>query len=172
MQTNKYTLSNLTSIGQKRKIRNVKNLFEYFLPRYNTRIKILEIGPGHGDFARECQRRDMDYLGIEPSQELRKGLEMSGIPVVDHTVPPIPFGNNEYDLVHSFDVIEHFCSYREVMDFFLELFRVLKPGGYISVIAPNYVTIKNIFFKYEYQHSYITTPERISNIFRRLWFQD
>lgn len=57
------------------------------------------------------------------------------------------------------------------MDFFFESYRVLKPGGYISVIAPNYQTLKHLFFQYEYQHSYVTTMPRLKNMLKDYGFE-
>ena len=50
------------------------------------------------------------------------------------------------------------------MDFFSEAYRVLKPGGFFSLITPNYQTLKHMFFQYEYQHSFVTTKDRLKKM--------
>jgi len=162
--SDKYTLADITSIGKKRKADRVSAIFDHFLPSLPGSAKVLEIGPGRGEFARGCLNRELSYLGVEPSEELCKSLERASIPVISQTVPPIKLESNSFDLIHSNDFVEHLANYVDVMHFFAEAFRVLKPGGYFSVIAPNYLTIKNLFFRYEYQHSYITTRDRLVNL--------
>ncbi|MCP3899792.1 MAG: class I SAM-dependent methyltransferase [Desulfobacteraceae bacterium] len=140
-----------------------KAIFDYLLPSLSENSRVLEIGPGGGAFARECISRKLDYTGIEPSAGLREALEREGIHVVNQLVPPIDFEDNQFDLIHSFHIVEHMTNYHEVMQFFMESYRVLKPGGYFSVIAPNYRMIKHLFFQYEYQHSFVTTLDNVKN---------
>ena len=162
--TKSYSLKATTSLGERKKGVTQRALFDYFLPKLLYSDEILEIGPGRGEFAKECQVRNFAYVGVEPSQKLCFDLKASGISVINDNVPPIPCESGRFDLVHSNDVVEHFCTYHEVMRFFSESYRVLKPGGFISVIAPNFLTIKHLFFQYEYQHSYITTNDRLKNL--------
>jgi SAM-dependent methyltransferase len=169
--TDRYTLANITPVGQRRKTDRVRALFDHFLPSLPDSAKVLEIGPGRGEFARGCLSRGLSYVGIEPSEELCESLEQTGIPVMNQTVPPIKVESNSFDLIHSNDFVEHLASYVDVMHFFGEAFRVLKPGGYLSVVAPNYATIKELFFRYEYQHSYITTRDRLLNLGQDCGFQ-
>jgi len=162
--TDKYILHDITPIGKRKKANRVRSLFKHFLPNLPSSAKILEIGPGRGEFARECIERKFEYLGIEPSEILREKLTNAGIPTIDQSVPPIHLSSNQFDLVHSHDFIEHLRDYTDVMNFFQESFRVLKSGGYISVVAPNYRTIKHLFYQYEYQHSFVTTRDRLINM--------
>lgn len=162
--TEKYTYSDLTAIGRRKKAARIRQLFDYFIPGLEKGASILEVGPGRGEFALESLRRGFSYTGIEPSKELRQKLEVMGISVVDQNIPPIQLENNRFDLVHSYDFVEHLKNFENVMEFFSEAYRVLRPGGYISVIAPNYLTIGSLFYRYEYQHSYVTTKDRLVNL--------
>lgn len=161
---NHYTLKPRTEIGAKKNAALEAALFDSFFPKLPRSSKILEIGSGRGEFAHECRSRDFIFLGIEPSQNLFQNLTKSGFEIINQAVPPIPTESELFDLVHSKHFVEHLSNYPEVMNFFLESYRVLKPGGYISVIAPNYRTIKHLFFQYEYQHSFITTKDRLKRM--------
>ena len=159
----KYSMLAPTPFGAKEKAKLEKAIFDYFLTPLPQRSKILEIGPGAGSFARESISRGHEYVGFEPSSSLREKLESDGIRVVDQVVPPIHMDDSSLDLVHSFHIVEHMVDYRQVMEFFLESYRVLKPGGHISVIVPNYRMVKHLFFQYEYQHTFITTLDNLRN---------
>ena len=144
--TEKYTYSDTTSLGRKRKATQIDALFDELLPVLTTGAEVLEIGAGRGEFAMKCQNRRLNYTGVEPSSELRVNLEKLGFKTINQTVPPICFEKEHFDLIHSYHFVEHLKDYAEVMLFFEEAFRVLKPGGYISVIAPNYLTLGSLFF--------------------------
>ena len=50
------------------------------------------------------------------------------------TVPPLPFENETFDCVVSFQVIEHIADDKE---FVREVHRVLRKGGRFIVTTPN-----------------------------------
>ncbi len=143
-----------------------RSLLDRFLPPLPPGSSVAEVGPGRGEFARACLERELEYVGIEPSAELAGDLRARGFRVLTEAVPPLPLESGSIDLVHSHDFVEHLLDYRAVMEFFSEAFRVLKPGGYISVVGPNYETIPNLYFKYEYQHSFIVTRHRLVNMLK------
>jgi SAM-dependent methyltransferase len=159
-----YSIKPVSALGVRRKGAIQRGIFNFLLPRLPDSAAVLEIGPGHGEVARECRSRGLSYLGIEPSKELWSLLAQAQFEVVNETVPPIPIDDARFDLLHSNGFVEHVSDYREVMQFFLDAHRVLKSGGYISVIAPNYLTTRHLFFQYEYQHSYVTTLCRLRNM--------
>lgn len=164
--TSQYTYHDTTAMGQRRKNQFMSRLYDSFLPPLAPGQTVVEIGPGRGEFARETIRRGLSYQGIEPSLELRARLEKDGIHVIDGTVPPIPLPDNSVDLIHSFDVAEHFVDYREVMRFCSEAYRVLRSNGYLSIIAPNVDLLRWLFYAYEYQHSFPTNIGRLDGVLK------
>lgn len=160
----RYTLKSSTRLGMTKNVAHERALFDHFLPELPASSKILEIGPGRGEFANECRSRNLSFYGIEASRDLFDKLQALGFEVINQTVPPIPTESECFNLVHSKHFVEHLSSYPDVMEFFSESYRVLKPSGYISVIAPNYRTIKHLFYQFEYQHTFITTKERLRNM--------
>ena len=62
----------------------LKNVFTFL----EKRNKIVEIGPGLGRFADECERAGMDYLAVETSEKLSKRLSERGVSVIEQAVPP------------------------------------------------------------------------------------
>jgi len=53
-----------------------------------------------------------------------------------------PFRSNFFDVVHSNQVIEHLI---EIDSFILEIYRILKPGGYAIISTENLASWHNIF---------------------------
>ncbi|MDJ0795276.1 MAG: class I SAM-dependent methyltransferase [Calothrix sp. MO_167.B12] len=166
-----YNLKPVTKAGKRKKESIQNDLFTFLIPKLSQFANVLEVGSGQGAFANECRSRQFSYVGIEPSKELSQQLRKDGFNIVSEAVPPIPLKSETFDLVHSDQFVEHLRDYSEVMNFFLETYRILKPGGYTSVVVPNFDTINHLFFKYEYQHSYITNIYRLKNILEDCGFE-
>jgi ubiquinone/menaquinone biosynthesis C-methylase UbiE len=59
-----------------------------------------------------------------------------GIDVVhDLNKVPYPFKDNEFDEILAYSILEHVDDLVKTMD---ELYRILKPGGKLDIIAPHY----------------------------------
>ena len=171
LNTDKYTLHSLTKFGTKRKQNWQTDMFEGFFPQLNKGAKILEVGAGRGEFAEECKNRNFDYTGVEPSESLSKALIEKGYKIIKDRVPPINLPSNTFDMVSSEDLVEHFLTYNELLEFFTECFRITKEGGYIAIITPNYSTLKDLFYEYEYQHSYPLTETRLIKLLEDCGFR-
>lgn len=79
-------------------------------------MKVLEIGVG-------LHRRPDTTVGIDKVETPHTDI------VRDVAKRGIPFGDNEFDIVYSFDVIEHIENYSDLVFLFNEIWRVLKPEG-------------------------------------------
>lgn len=167
----RYSLSTISGHGKKRKAGGEQALFKYFLPDLKAGSTILEIGPGLGYFARACREKGYRYIGIEPSTKMREALSKEGFLIVDQVLPMLPLADASVDLIHSRDVVEHIEGFQSVMDYFREGLRVLRPGGFISTVAPNCETLGIHFWRYEYQHSYPTTRHRLERMLEDTGFQ-
>ncbi len=61
--------------------------------------------------------------------------------VHDLEVLPYPFDDNTFDEVHGYEVIEHLGQqgdFRAFFSQFQELWRILKPGGFLCATCPSY----------------------------------
>ena len=109
--------------------------------------KLLEIGSGFGVFVSVC-RRDykIESFGIEPaeagfdssyslSQEILSSYSLSPDLITNAKGENIPFPDNSFDIVFSSTVLEHTDNPLQVIQ---EAIRVLKPGGHLQFIFPNY----------------------------------
>lgn len=98
--------------------------------------KILEIGSDNGVFSYLFRQRggewksaDMDLRSVNAIKELVK----SEVYTINDGAP-LPFADNEFDIVLIVDIIEHLHH----DDLFLqEVYRVLQPAGRLIINAPN-----------------------------------
>jgi SAM-dependent methyltransferase len=164
MSENVYRLHTLGALGERRKRAELSGLIDKLLPRLPEGARVIEAGAGRGEMADLLRQRRYDYLAIEPSQPLREALQRRSIPAVATPLPAIEAADASSDLVYSYDVLEHLPDYQAILKYFLEALRVLKPGGYLVTVAPNAEILGPLFFAYEYQHTYVTTPARVETM--------
>lgn len=109
--------------------------------------KVLEIGSGLGiNILAWSKKNNIDGYGIEPSgDDFQDSLQISKQIAVANGLNPekllhgfgekIPFNDNSFDIVYSANVLEHVTKPAEVLH---EAMRVLKPGGTMQIVFPNY----------------------------------
>lgn len=120
-------------------------LAKYLSRRFNLKGggRLLELGCGRGDFLLvfkglgfECQGVDRE---IHPA--LAKAVKLSK---VDLGEEKLPFPDNTFDIVYHKSLIEHFYSPRHLME---ETYRVLKPGGKVVILTPDWVSTMQVFYE-------------------------
>ena len=131
-------------------------------------IDLLEISCGRGYVglaSRELGFRS--YTGVEPNQKLAQySRELLGATIHEELLPHLTSLRNEsFDLVMSAHVIEHATNPYEARDWCDEMFRVVRPGGFVLIVAPDIVDYKNYFWDTDWSHGYPPTPKRISQMF-------
>jgi SAM-dependent methyltransferase len=150
-----------TRIGQLIVEKVTDRIFETVSKYFAPNFEILDIGAGNGEFAERCLRSNYHYTAIEVNDVYIKKLHSLGAKVVNSFVPPIPLPNESYDYVHLSHLLEHMSSNEKAQELILETRRVLKPGGYLCVITPDYLHSPSFFFDGDYTHSFITTENRL-----------
>lgn len=85
-------------------------------------------------------------LNVGCGKDIRKGwvnldsVELPGVDIVhDIEKIPLPFNNNEFDIIHCQDIFEHV----EYIPVFRELHRILKKGGSILIRVPHFTSRRN-----------------------------
>lgn len=109
--------------------------------------RFLEIGAGVGTLLIVARDKyGIDAYGVEPScDEFSPFNEVSLSLLEEYKLPKdivvrgiaedLPFEDSIFDLVYSTNVLEHVQSPKKVLS---ESIRVLKPGGYLQFVVPNY----------------------------------
>lgn len=140
--------------------------------------RLLEIGSGFGIFLAVANR---DYglagQGIEPaSHGFDSSFQLSRRILEEYRQDPqqvipaegenLPFSNNTFDFIYSSTVLEHTQNPARVLE---EAIRVLKPGGHLMFVYPNY----GAFFEGHYVIPWIPyLPRTAAHLWVRLWGRD
>lgn len=107
--------------------------------------RLLEIGSGFGVFvANSILDHDIAAYGVEPdglnlevSKEILSSLSLSPDIISADQAESLHFEDNSFDIVYSSNVLEHVRDPKKVFE---ESIRVLKPGGYMVFVIPNYAS--------------------------------
>lgn len=118
---------------------NNYNLLKKHIPDIQGK-KILEIGPGRGAFLKEAYKDGLDVNAIELNKLLIKQLEEFCNYVYTQDLLELNLEAETYDIVYFRDVIEHIP---DPMPFLDEVFRILKPGGYVFIDTHNIDSLVN-----------------------------
>lgn len=114
-----------------------RSIFAYIQAASLISNKVLEIGTGSGYGIDYLSPRTSQFITIDKFQTDIDLSAYKNVSFLRCTVPPLPFEDNIFDFVVSFQVIEHI---REDVFFVREIHRVLKPGGQFIVTTPNKLT--------------------------------
>jgi SAM-dependent methyltransferase len=97
-------------------------------------ISLLDIGASSGSFLEWASRFGWKYTGIEPSVAGARHGNAAGWVCPRAVAEHLPFCDLVFDLVHAHHVFEHF---EDPLLAAREVFRVLKPEGFVYIEVPN-----------------------------------
>ncbi len=105
--------------------------------------KLLEIGCGRGECLEAFQSAGVDVYGVDLSDYCSKNKKHLKVNCVDLTKDKLPYPDAHFDIVFHKSLLEHFYSPERIMR---ETSRVLKPGGKIIILTPDWVSqMKNFY---------------------------
>lgn len=101
---------------------------------------VLDVGCGYGAFVAAAARQGFAAVGVERAPvELRHARRTAGRRIVDGDGLRLPVGDGAVDAVTLWNVLEHV---EDVDGTLREAGRVLRPGGTLVAIAPNYAVVR------------------------------
>ncbi|WP_420547786.1 class I SAM-dependent methyltransferase [Curvivirga sp.] len=140
-------------------------------------IKVLDVGSGFGGFVRALRKRNYEAFGVELSDfdaEFARYRVVQEVPDCNSneiynigSALKLPFRSNSFDLVTFWHVIEHIDGIDKALS---EACRVLKPGGRIVIVAPNYMAFRKEAHYHVQWAPYL--PKGIASIYLRLRGRD
>jgi len=109
----------------------------------HPRSTILDFGCGAGATVWALREEGYDAYGCDiviPSEVEAARGNANLIRLITQNPYRIPFDDNTFDLISSYQVLEHVQNYEAV---FSEFFRILKPGGAgLHVFPPRYILVE------------------------------
>jgi ubiquinone/menaquinone biosynthesis C-methylase UbiE/uncharacterized membrane protein YbhN (UPF0104 family) len=118
------------------------------LVRHGVGSRGLDVGCGHGWYVARMREMGFDVTGIDasPGQVARAVVNVGDSRLVGvGSALEIPAAEETYDFVYTINVLHHLASVDEQRRAFLELSRVLKPGGLLFVHEAN---TRNLLFRF------------------------
>lgn len=123
-----------------------KHLFDRFNMKKGQRL--VEIGCGRGDFLYSFKELGLIVNGVDREQCSSNFIKDIDVKYADIEKGSIPFGDETFDIVFSKSVIEHM---HDPTNFLYEIYRILKTGGIVIIMTPDWVSNMKIYFD-DYTH--------------------
>jgi len=122
-----------------------QKLADHLSNKYNIKQndKFLEIGCGRGEYIDGFSKRGINCYAVDVSDYTKKQYPHIQFSLCDLIKEKLPFEDNSFDYVYSKSVIEHFYHPEKVFE---ESFRVLKPGGKIITLTPDWEIVYKNFY--------------------------
>lgn len=125
-------------------------LARYLFDEYELKkgMKLLEIGCGRGEFLAGFKNLELDVAGADISPEASKFQPAIPIVTCDIESQGLPMADASFDIVYSKSLLEHM---RDPGSYMKEAIRVLKPGGLLLTMVPDWESNYLIYFD-DYTH--------------------
>lgn len=154
--TNHYTnyprYNTLSPITEKR----YNELLDKF-EAYRKTNNLIDLGCSNGLFLECAKKRGWNVYGTEYAQECLDYCEQRGIKVFKSDKLPPEFFQLQFDVVTSFEVIEHINTPNPEMEF---VKKILRKGGAFYVTTPNFNSFSRFLLKEKW--NVIEYPEHLT----------
>ena len=135
-------------------------LARYLYNRFNFKKgdKFLDIGCGRGEFLRGFIDCGVQGHGVDRSRTAERYCPEAELHTADLENEELPYPDNHFDVIYSKSVIEHFYYPEKLVK---EMFRVLKPGGLLITMCPDWeYNVRNYFEDYTHRTPFTQTSLR------------
>lgn len=108
----------------------------YYVAQDMVGGELLEIGCGEGRGIELLTSKVNSYSAVDKIDEVVVQLseKYKEATIIQATIPPLPFEDNSFNSIVSFQVIEHI---KDDATYLKEIHRILKPGGRALISTPN-----------------------------------
>lgn len=118
--------------------RRLSVLIDDFLSEINLeKAQVLDAGCGTGIGSNRLKEKGSDVISVDLGFNLVKlASRKANSTPTQASILNLPFESNQFDIVFSTEVIEHIP---DPLSAITELWRVIKPGGWLTLSTPNYL---------------------------------
>lgn len=146
------------------------------IARYKTGGVILDIGCSSGSFLGTMRGPSWKLYGIDmEASTAAQARSLTGAEVFVGDAVHAPFAADSFDVITSFDLLEHVYQPRE---FLIKVFEWLKPGGIFYTVLPNIDSWESrVFRSYWYglelpRHLFHFSPESLRRLMANVGFRE
>lgn len=125
--------------------------------KYRKVGRILDVGCGRGWFLIEARKRGWEVYGTEYSEKAVELCESAGIKMFQGELDVSNFDGIEFDIITSFEVIEHINNPNEDLK---KIHSLLRKEGLFYCTTPNFNSLMRYYLKEDY--NVIGYPEHLS----------
>jgi 2-polyprenyl-3-methyl-5-hydroxy-6-metoxy-1,4-benzoquinol methylase len=143
------------------------------LEPYRKTNKLIDVGCGIGYFVEVAKKRGWEVYGTEFTQEAVEICEKKGAKMKLGVLNPENYAPDSFDVVTSFEVIEHINNPREELGNFHKL---LRKGGVVYCTTPNFNAIERFQLGTNWnvlgypEHLSYYTPRTLKRVFSETGF--
>lgn len=141
-------------------------LFQSF--EFKKGMKMLEPGCGRGEFLNHFKELGLDVVGVDISPEAVEFENDLDVKLCDVESEKLPFNDDSFDVIYSKSFIEHLYYPEKFLE---EAYRVLKPGGILLTLAPDWESNYKIYFD-DFTHRTPFTKISLIDAYKMYGFKD
>ena len=135
-------------------------LFNYF--NMSKNMNLLEVGCGYGEFLKCFQEIGLRVRGVDISSNAKKYQAPIPVKICDLEKQKLPYEESSFDIVYSKSFIEHL---EHPERFFKEALRVLKPGGLLLTLVPDWESNFKVYYD-DFTHRTPFTKISLRDLYR------
>ena len=145
-------------------------LARYLISRYKIpqEAKLLDVGCGRGDFLNAFRVEGLRANGVDSPKKNSFVPADTYVGGVDFEVDNIPFPDSSFDVIFTKSVLEHIHKPANIL---CECYRVLKPGGRIIAMVPDWKTCMYIYYD-DFTHVQPYTVDALRDALKMFQFQE
>ncbi len=159
-------------------VKRYEELLQSWEP-YRQTNRILDVGCGIGYFLETAQTKGWEVYGTEYTDRAVEICAAKGISMQKGELNPDLYASESFDIITSFEVIEHINNPREEVEKF---YRLLRRGGMVYITTPNFNSMLRYYLKEHYnviaypEHLSYYTPATLQRLmetmgFRKVWIK-
>jgi ubiquinone/menaquinone biosynthesis C-methylase UbiE len=130
--------------------------------------KFLETGCGRCEFLNNFGDLGLDVYGADISSHAEQHSKLAPITVANVETEGLPYPNEHFDILYSKSFMEHLNHPEKYIE---EAFRVLKPGGLLLNLVPDWESNYKTYFD-DYSHRSPFTKYALEDIYKIYGFED
>lgn len=154
-------------------IKRYRELLKEF-EKFRKHNRILDLGCGVGYFLEVAKEYNWEVYGTEYTSEAIEICKRKGISMIESNLNPQVSGIPEFDIVTSFEVIEHIGEPNKHVE---EAYNFLRKGGLFYTTTPNFNSLNSRFLKSKWnvicfpEHLMYFNPSSLKRILNKNGFE-